>query len=232
MVFSNNHILDAIAYGMLLEWDSSFSEMNNNTIEKCGDHPIRMAANKVYTIGSGNIFNCPDGMGVNIDNGINYIKGSNTWKKLSKPYYVEEPLDVSDGVLIIEPGTIIKFRTGAKLRIGYWGANDNSTLIANGTIDNPITFTSAASNPTAGDWNGIEFQSNSFNNSMKYCTVQYAGNGTSSNRAAIGAYYTNFSISNSLISNSSGWGVYYNSSSIFTGSNNLFQLCALGGIGH
>jgi plastocyanin len=231
LALNNCRIQDALAYGIRLDYDALFSDMNNNTIEKCGDHPVRMPASKAQTIGLGNVFNCPEGKGINITDSKS-IEGVCTWKNLNKPYYAEGSLDVYKGFLTIEPGTIVKFKPGSGIKIGTAGTTNSSSFVANGTADKPIKFTSAASNPVAGDWNGIQFNNYSFNNSLKYCKVQYAGNGTTTYRAAVSAYYSDFTVRNSQIYDSSSWGIYYNSSATFNGSDNVFQSCALGEIKH
>jgi len=57
---------------------------------------------------------------------------------------------VNAGVtLTIQPGTTIKFAAGTYLVADY-----EATLIADGTSDAPIVFTSAAESPQPGDWGG------------------------------------------------------------------------------
>ncbi len=67
------------------------------------------------------------------------------------PYTVEETLQVLEDVTLkIEPGTVIKFKEGTGLKIG-------GELIAEGTEERNITFTSNKGNPSPGDWKGIGF---------------------------------------------------------------------------
>jgi hypothetical protein len=54
------------------------------------------------------------------------------------------------GTLTLEKGVTLRFRAGKELSVA-------GTLLAKGTADAPVTFTSAASAPAAGDWNGILF---------------------------------------------------------------------------
>ncbi|MFH1148757.1 MAG: right-handed parallel beta-helix repeat-containing protein [Pseudomonadota bacterium] len=73
--------------------------------------------------------------------------------------------------LKINPGTIIRFNDGAGLTL-------DGKLIAAGTSDNPITFTSSFSTPTAGIWDGITFNSSSIDASIiQNANVEYAVNG-------------------------------------------------------
>lgn len=55
--------------------------------------------------------------------------------------------------LTIEPGTVIKAKSGRT--DVFLAVERGAKLIAKGTATNPITFTSDASTPRAGDWGGI-----------------------------------------------------------------------------
>ena len=58
---------------------------------------------------------------------------------------------VSHGVtLTIEPGTVIKLNGVERIQIA-------GTLIARGTVNEPVIFTSENANPTPGNWGAIEF---------------------------------------------------------------------------
>lgn len=61
---------------------------------------------------------------------------------------------VSKGkTLTIEPGVRLRFQPNAFLEIGHRG----SRLVAKGTKDKPIVFTSSAEKPQRGDWIGLVF---------------------------------------------------------------------------
>lgn len=70
------------------------------------------------------------------------IETPTTWLG-SKTYVVERAIYV-DANLTIEPGTVIKFKSGSSLSFGSY---ENMTLTANGTEDKPIVFTSFSANP-------------------------------------------------------------------------------------
>lgn len=94
-----------------------------------------------------------------------------TWVA-SKVYVIDGDIDVNAN-LTIEPGTVIKFKTGASLGFGY---TSNVTLTANGTSDKRIVFTSYNATPTPGSWEGIFLYGNVLqNSSITYCDFLYAG---------------------------------------------------------
>jgi hypothetical protein len=74
----------------------------------------------------------------------------------------------SGGTLFIFPGCQISFSTGKRLTL-------NGCVAAEGTLSNPIVFTSTLTSPNPGAWYGITL--NSGPNSLEYCTIEYASNG-------------------------------------------------------
>lgn len=149
----------------------------------------------------------------------NDIVTNTTWST-GKTYIISGSVNVSGAILTIEPGTTIKFESGAQLSIGY---SENSTLIANGTADKPIVFTSNAAIPSAGAWNGIYFWNNNMNSSMTYCKIEYAGRTSDGAVQLIG---TSLIFSNNQISYAKDYGIELDQGSWFTEMNhNQFSNC-------
>ncbi len=110
------------------------------------------------------------------------ITSPTTWYASS--VYVIESYDLwVTSTLTIEAGTVIKFRAdGPGMSVGADG-----TIIANGTADKPIYFTSINDDkhggdvnnngtttlPLNGDWNNIYVEGNG--SSFKYCYFMYGG---------------------------------------------------------
>ncbi len=107
--------------------------------------------------------------------------------------------------LVIEAGTTIKFNEGAYLVIG---AGTYGSLTAIGTLEKPITFTSNANIPSAGDWRGLEFwEKNAKTSSLAFCTIEYSGNADGYG-AAVYVYDTEVSIVSCTIRKSETNGVF------------------------
>ena len=136
------------------------------------------------------------------------IISDTTWTLANSPYIVTTSVDVQQNVtLTIEPGVTIRFNSGTKLQV-------NGELIARGTADNLIVFTSNQTNPAPGDWYGIEFTSVAVpvvvdenenyvsGNVIQYCVVEYAG--FEETRAVNGS---SLLIDNCTVQNNKGRGV-------------------------
>jgi hypothetical protein len=115
------------------------------------------------------------------------------------PYVVGEnqdaSIDVGDGraehgpaTLTIEPGVRLRFggpNTTAKLRVRAHDVGGRpapqGTLVARGTADKPIVFTSQASTPAPGDWMGIYIESGVTSDAaIDHAMIEFAGGESSS----------------------------------------------------
>ncbi|HEY0656295.1 MAG TPA: PKD domain-containing protein [Chryseosolibacter sp.] len=100
------------------------------------------------------------------------LKASETWKT-GETHCINGFFQIMAGVtLTIEPGVTIKLKKNAGIYVVDTGAG----IIAEGTADKPILFTSSETVPQVGDWVGIHFTTNGIGASrMKYCTFEYGG---------------------------------------------------------
>jgi hypothetical protein len=97
-----------------------------------------------------------------------------TLTKACSPYNIRDFIQVNEGaVLTIEPGVTLSFEGGVGLSIGN---ADMGTLVAVGTAQDPITFTSAASPPLPGDWGAIRlFDGTTTGTKIAYARVNSCG---------------------------------------------------------
>ena len=90
------------------------------------------------------------------------------------PYTITNSIYVDgNAVLTIQPGVTLKFTDSNGINVGY---NSAAKLVAVGTAQDPIVFTSAASTPGAGDWANIYFWDNTMAGSqIAYAKLDYCG---------------------------------------------------------
>lgn len=133
------------------------------------------------------------------------IEADETWAE--GVHLVTGDIYVNGATLTILPGAVIKFNEGRGMYIGYSSGFSGATLIAEGTSEKPIVFTTAAGTPSAGDWDYIGFYDNASSaSSMAYCVVEYAG-GYSDNYGNIYIDDCPVSIVNSIIRHSKAHGI-------------------------
>ncbi len=150
------------------------------------------------------------------------ISEDTTWTLAGSPYIVNGAITVSNAdaaitpTLTIEPGVEIRFAKGANhLKIG--SGNSSGALVAQGTVDAPIVFTSNETTPASGDWQGIIFDNGTDDTTtiLEHAVVEYGG---APFRTVIGYWvdlYSNIllynaspTIRNTSLRNSQGVGLY------------------------
>lgn len=142
------------------------------------------------------------------------ISSNTTWTKGASPYIVTGNLLVNNGVtLTIQPGVVVRFDSALSMQI-------DGTLLAQGTSNNEITFTSNTAD-TAGAWGYIYFSDAStdavFQNSiygdyvsgsiLEYCTIQYAGGASVDNNGAVRLNAAHPFVNHCTVSNNSATGI-------------------------
>jgi large repetitive protein len=165
---TNSIIRKSATNGIYLE-NATLVTFENNTIEQCNDYPVSLPANSVHKIAANNQIS---GKGVLINNG-NFYNQTVTWNKLTVPYHIDGMFIYDDGELTLSAGISMLFKGAGFLSVGN---SSYGKLIANGTVNEPIIFSSAASSPSAGDWRGLEFMEYITNGTiLNNCKVLYGG---------------------------------------------------------
>ena len=153
------------------------------------------------------------------------ITEDETWN--SGTHVITGEINISNATLTIMPGVVVEFELGGGLVVGYGGG---AALIANGTTEKPIIFTTSSNSPVAGDWEYIWFDAGTLSGSiLNNCIIEYGGgyaysgmvhcNNTDtpritnctlqhSNNHAISLSNSNPTISNNIYSDIAGSDVY------------------------
>ncbi|PDV99606.1 right-handed parallel beta-helix repeat-containing protein [Candidatus Chloroploca asiatica] len=129
------------------------------------------------------------------------ITENTTWTRANSPYIVGQAYIGAGVTLTIEPGVEVRFTSGGWLSTWPGAA---STLIAEGTEDEPIIFTSAATSPQAGDWQYLYLYPTGAAR-LQHCIVEFAGGLT-----AIEVQSSDVSVRDCSIRDTSGYGIRLN----------------------
>ena len=112
------------------------------------------------------------------DRGVPYVVGL---PGSAGAWYVDTGPTQAPATLTIEAGVHMRFIAGAGLSVALESVSDTprGSLVAVGTSDKHIVFTSDAASPQAGDWIGLDFGSlPSAINRLDFVDVAYAGKST------------------------------------------------------
>ena len=135
------------------------------------------------------------------------ITQSTTWGQSGSPYVVTEDVTVQNGVVLtVEAGVEVRFVSGSGLFV-------HGALRAVGTPAEPITFTTNAVTPAAGQWEGLFFEADSDDalTQLRYVSVTYAGQQVlwygQYHRTGIGVYDASPVIEHTTVRHSYGQGL-------------------------
>ena len=168
-VHMNNCLIDGgLACGLYAEGE--FYSFSNNTIKNVPNYPVWIYSHAaLYSMGADNTY---------INNGKNmlHVNASNynqqdhtTLKRMSVPYYFPNGYNINGAFkYTIEPGTTMLFGSNQKLDM-----EQQTTFIADGTIDAPITIRGLEDEP--GYWAGMYYRSNKAQSVMNYVNISGGG---------------------------------------------------------
>jgi len=197
----------AKANGIVEEGADSRFKISNCTFSagaiQAGQYAIYVDAASFAAIDITNTFS---GAMIDLDGGD--IVTTTSWKNPGTPVAVTSDIrvqDVTTPVLTIAAGSVFKFGADKAIWVGY---GDAGKLVVSGTAAARVTFTSLASTPAKGDWNGIIVW-NTSQATLTFADVLYAGGYASApGNVAANSDKAVVSLTNCLISDSAVFGVY------------------------
>jgi len=190
--FTNCNFRKSGGIAIRAEYGAYFDAFDKNYLSEIESYPMEVYADQVHTISGNNTYETS--LGILIPNDQDFDKqGEFTWTNQGVPYYSEGTIrfgsEGTGSILHIAKGTEIRFMNSAQWDIAYWG-NEYATIIAEGTAEEPIIFTSASLSPAAGDWIGLNFYEGTINTSFDHCIFKYGGGKT---------YFDMFNVKNAAI---------------------------------
>jgi len=151
-----------------------------------------------------------------------HITADTIWTLEGSPYMVTADVTVRHAThsgptatLTIEPGVEVRFAPGTGLYVGdYYKYKypQYGAILARGTEESPIVFTSSAGTPAPGDWKGFYFRppTNSGLTAFEHCLIEYGGAVNNANLYLDGV---SPSITHTTVRESSGHGLFLNNAS-------------------
>jgi hypothetical protein len=191
--------------------NGSLGHVSGNSIEYDNSHPVRLHADDVGAFfNDNNINNIDENSYVEVTTGT--ISRDALWPG-NIAYHILGNITVKgkDGAdsittLTISAGAELRFNRYTNFYVGYY-SGDPGALVANGTAETPIVFTSNQATPAAGDWYGFTFYTTTDDATTRlaHCNIEYAGYGTSGK--AIYVYNASPTITDCTVRFSQGYGV-------------------------
>ena len=167
--FSDVIISNSADYGIYSYVAGGSVLFSDSTIQNCVDGIAKLSAgntinfNNITLSGNKNV----------IELSGSSIANSAKWPKIGdSPYILRNDIEILvDAILTIEPGVVIKGENGdyPDSRFEIYGK-----LLAQGTEDKPIIFTSLSDNPSIDDWGGLYFN-DSQDSVLEYVVLEYGG---------------------------------------------------------
>ncbi len=222
--FSDMTISGNGGYGVYVDDFQSHIDVHGSTFNNNTEYPARISAQStIYE----NLFSNTQKTGIELIGGTLadrnarwYLPGTGDYQ----PYlHTDITAVISSRYLTVDPGVTVKFNSSSSLQIGHFN-NDGSTsyrggLTVNGTIAEPVLFTSYSGEP--GGWCGIIMGPRSDDNmtsTLNYLTIENAGelnaNGVSANLMIYYAGGNSTSFTNCFFNKSTGYGIYANYSAL------------------
>lgn len=225
--FSNLMFSDIDGYGIYIRYDNTGVSFDNLSFgQGLTEGAIHMHVAQISSLDHGSDF---ENNAVVIDGGTLNTGVDHEWIRLQNGKYLFiSDSDIFDKITI-EAGAVLEFTNDVLFRL-----RDVSVIVAVGAPSERIVFTRRQG--TLAYWRGILFQSNSVESIMDYVEVSYAGNsdaGPGLDQANIGiSDHARLTLTNSIISNSLGWGIDVRPAGQLIEADNLFEGNTIGDINY
>lgn len=220
LAITNTIIERSASTGLYID-DGKLTQFTGNTIKDCDNYPVE--AENMMNLQSFNINNTFNGNTpdmVYVSNNPQLTENC-IFKAIAVPYLVNG--FASNANVVIEAGVVIKFKSQT-----IFDLFPSSKLTAIGSASAPIVMEGLESD--AGYWGGIYLNSNR-DNVINYLNISGGGYDAWNMRSNISMWDdTKLTISNSILSNSSGYGFQYSNFASLIHDNVTFQSCALGNV--
>jgi PKD repeat protein len=161
--------------GIKLNENTNDVLIDHNIFNSCQVSALTTTPNMAGEIGLNNTFD--ENASILISPFDNLDAKLVTWNNLSIPYRLDQSLTIASeagSTLILKPGVEVQIKKAFMVNIG--NSSGTGRLIAKGTAEQPIVFTSAATDKAINPWNGININNSTDSVSyFKNCIFDYGG---------------------------------------------------------
>jgi parallel beta-helix repeat protein len=215
-----------IALMLSVNPDLSYTDISDilaNTADKIGPYQYTGTPSRSYEVGHGRL-NAYKALKYTLENYGGTIGGE------GDTVTFHDDITIKAGItLSIREGTTVKFDGGKKLKI-------NGTLVAEGTSSNKITFCSANTTPSPGDWYGLEIYGSGATANLENCIIKDAARGVriyysatadisnceiKDNQYGIYVYKSHFDVEDCTIEDNTTRGIYMSRANDVSGSSSI-----------
>jgi hypothetical protein len=152
VVVKNVTVRSSKEAGLYLDNQGAVSELSGSRFEKTGGAAVSLVAGTVGSLGGGN--QLEEGGTIEVRGGT--VDKNARWQNAGAPYLLTQDVSVEGknnvrATLEIQPGVELRFGDGVELSVGY---NSAGTLVAVGSAEQPVVFTSAG-DKAPGAWQGV-----------------------------------------------------------------------------
>ena len=181
--FDHVTIRNATGFGLSLRENAAFSATSSDlTITGSGKAPMRILPRLASNVPVGDYTgNAEDEIVVEPEVGGNIDLEDVTFHDRGVPYQIGGDTSLAEMVvgpsrvtLTLEPGVVFAFNPNGRLTADVSGQT-GGVVVAEGTEEKPIVFTSASADPSAGDWIGIWVEHVDSATRFSNVEIRYAG---------------------------------------------------------
>lgn len=226
----NTSITETAGHALFVDGgDGILTEYAGNNFSNNDLAPVRLGAELIYSLDKQSVYSNNGVQAIEVaaaGNGSVRFNSNGIVKHTGVPYHFHSTVELMAAVTF-EPGVTCLFNSGLRLSVNAAG-----TIIASGTANDPITFSSLSQ--VSGAWNGIEIASPSSQNLLNHANVSYGGStaGRGANIYMFGSGGgSQLIVTNSTISHSQTYGIRSASGiAMLTENNNTFISNASGDV--
>jgi len=150
--------------------DGYVTGFTGNTITACASYPIYGYPDKLSQLAGGNTLTGNGNNQIYLRSGT--VAETGTWVNQGVPYFIDGSLTIGGS-----GGAYLTIAKGTTVQLGSDGHITVGNSVSGGLIADSVTFTSSASSPQKGDWEGIWFYSSSTDAQCRLtrCDIGYGG---------------------------------------------------------